>query len=144
MAIVDDRFDFTETSRRTLGRRWRDLSPAERKAFEEKFSTLLKNFYVGKLDAYAGGRVIFEKQLRKEQRAAVFTRFEQNDEKISVIYKLRINGARWMAYDMVIEGVSVLKNYRTQFHTVIEKEQFGGLMKRLDEKLHRTLHPDRK
>lgn len=141
MKIIDDRFDFTETSRRTLSSRWNTLSPADREAFVVKFSKLLKNFYVGKLDAYAGGKVVFEKQLRKEARAAVLTHFEQNGEKVTIIYRLLRSKARWKAYDMVIEGVSVVKNYRNQFHTVIENEQFAGLMKRLDEKNDRTVLP---
>lgn len=134
MEIVDNRFDFREMSRLTLARRWREINPGEKNQFVEKYSTLLKNHYVGKLNDYSGGPVVFEKQIIKEGRSAVFTHFIQNGEKFVIIYKLIKRETGWLVYDMVIEGVSVVKNYRSQFDSILRNEKFSGLLKRIDER----------
>ncbi len=134
MEIVDERFDFQEMSRLTLARHWKELGSGEKEKFVEKYSTLIKNTYVGKLNNYSGEPVLFEKQIVKEPRSAVFTHFIRRGEKIVIIYKLIKRETNWRAYDMVIEGVSVVKNYRSQFDSVIRNEKFSGLLKRLDER----------
>ncbi len=134
MAIVDQRFDFGEMSRRTLGNYWKGIGEGDRKAFVDKYALLLKNNYVGKLESYSGEKVVFERQIVKKSRAAVFTHFLRNKEKIVIIYKLVQKNETWLVYDMVIEGVSVVKNYRSQFDSVIKNEKFSGLLKRIDDK----------
>jgi len=134
MEIVDKRFDFREMSRLTLARRWEEIGSGEKETFVEKYATLLKNHYVGKLNDYSGEPVVFEKQIIKEPRSAVFTHFNLNGEKMVIIYKLIRRETGWLVYDMVIEGVSVVKNYSSQFDSIIRNEQFSGLLKRIDER----------
>ncbi|MCP4115790.1 MAG: ABC transporter substrate-binding protein [Desulfobacteraceae bacterium] len=134
MGIVDNSFDFREMSRRTLARRWQEIGSGEKDEFVEKYSTLIKNHYVGKLDSYSGEPVTFEKQIIKENRSAVFTHFVRKGEKFAIIYKLIKRDTGWLVYDMVIEGVSVVKNYRSQFDSILRNEKFAGLLKRIDEK----------
>ncbi|MBI9089185.1 MAG: ABC transporter substrate-binding protein [Desulfobacterium sp.] len=134
MDIVDNRFDFQEMSRLTLARHWEEIGSGEKEQFVEKYSTLIKNTYVGKLDSYSGEPVVFEKQIIKDPRSAVFTHFVRRGQKNVIIYKLIKRETNWLAYDMVIEGVSVVKNYRSQFDSVIKNEKFSGLLKRLDER----------
>jgi phospholipid transport system substrate-binding protein len=135
MDIVDNRFDFREMSRRTLAWHWKEIGSGEKEKFVEKYSTLIKNTYVSKLNNYSGEPVVFERQVIKEPRSAVFTHFIQNNEKIAIIYKLIKGETGWLVYDMVIEGVSVVKNYRSQFDSVIKNEKFSGLLERLDKRI---------
>ena len=135
MEIVDSRFDFWEMSRRTLPRHWEGLSAKEREVFVEKFTALLKNKYVQRLNQYSGESVVFEKQTIKNSRSAVFTHFIHGSQNFSIIYLLRQKETGWLIYDFVIEGVSVVRNYRSQFDTIIKNESFSKLLERIEKKI---------
>jgi len=135
MAIATRGFDFTEMSKRALGAAWRDLSQEERQYFEELFTKLLENAYIGKLEGYSGQEIVYQDERIKGNRAAVATIVKSSDTApFSVSYVMLQNGSDWLVYDLNIEGVSFLRNYSEQFKSILRKDKFAGLVKILEEK----------
>ncbi len=137
MALVDERFDFEEMSQRTLGRAWKELSGAERAQFQQLFADLLKNTYISRIESYSDEKVEYAKEIfgrNKEDRAKVYTNILKNGHEIPINYSLSQKGEEWFVYDVDIEGVSLVRNYRTEFGRILNKEKFSGLVKRLQEK----------
>lgn len=127
-------FDFREMSKRILGSTWRDISEAEREEFITQMTKLLENAYIGKLETYSGQTIGYVSERVKGDRAQVSTLIEDEGLKIPVHYIMTRNGAKWMVYDINIEGVSLVRNYNQQFRSILRTEDFGGLMKVLREK----------
>ena len=134
---VDKRFDYWEMSRQTLARHWKVRTPEEQKQFVTLFSKLLEKTYISKVESYCNEEVIYKDQLIKGNRAMVRTFIVKPDKEISIIYKLKNKQGKWMVYGVVIEGVSLIRNYRTQFEGIIKKEEYAGLLKRLEEKIEK-------
>lgn len=137
MAYVTQRFDFEEMSKQTLGGKWRELSPEQRKDFERLFAELLKNTYIGRVEAYSDEAVLFDKEIfdgDQQTRAMVYTKVVKNNQEIPINYKLMIKNGEWFVYDVMIEGVSLIRNYRTEFTRILNQEQYAGLIKKLQEK----------
>ena len=133
---VYQRFGFEEMARRSLGRHWRDLSADQRQAFVALFSDLLERSYVGKIEgAGAGSEVTYPREtIDDEGFASVMTVITNPlGSQIEVEYRLlqRDGDADWEVYDIVIEGVSLINNYRTQFNNIIHRTSYDGLVKQL-------------
>ena len=133
---VYQRFGFEEMARRSLGRHWRDLSTDQRQAFVALFSDLLERSYVGKIEgAGAGSEVTYPREtIDDEGFASVMTVITNPlGSQIEVEYRLlqRDGDADWEVYDIVIEGVSLINNYRTQFNNIIHRTSYDGLVKQL-------------
>jgi phospholipid transport system substrate-binding protein len=138
MAYVTQRFDFEEMSKQTLAAKWRDLSPDQRKEFIRLFSELLKNTYIGRVEAYSDEEILFDKELfdgDQQTRAMVYTKVVKNNQEIPINYKLMVKNDEWFVYDVMIEGVSLIRNYRTEFARVLNQERYAGLIKRLQDKV---------
>jgi phospholipid transport system substrate-binding protein len=137
MAEVRNRFNFEEMSRLTLTRNWRDLSPAEQEHFADLFANLLKNTYISRVEAYYQQqvKVVFKDEAISDGRAMVASVVIANGTETPIGYRLSRENGKWMVYDVVIEGVSLVRNYRTQFTRIIEKEKFSGLIRRMEEKI---------
>jgi phospholipid transport system substrate-binding protein len=135
--IAHDKFDWDEIAKRSLGLYWRKRSQDEKKEFTALLTKLLLNNYIKKvLDNYAGEKVLYDREIIDGERALVKTRIINNAEKeISVGYRLIKKEKNWIAYDVIIEGVSLVKNYRVQFYTIIRKSSYNELMKKIQEKL---------
>ena len=133
--LVYDRFDFQAMSQLALARNWKTISSQEQEHFVFLFAKLLENTYYDRLNSYSGEDVIFKEQRKKKNRAVVSSVVVRNNTETPVVYKLRSKGDNWLVYDVVIEGVSLVRNYRTQFDSIIEKEKYPGLVKRLEEKI---------
>lgn len=133
--IVEQNFDFREMSQLTLGKNWRTISAADQDRFVALFTELLENTYITKIESYSGEKVVFKKQLFKGKKAMVYSDLVRNNIETPVNYKLVNESGKWMVYDVVIEGVSLVRNYRTQFDSVINQEKFPGLLVRLEEKI---------
>lgn len=128
-------FNFEETSRRAMGRHWLPLTPQERQEFTDTFTKILRDFYIGKTDSYRGEKIVYVRELVHENRGKVQTNFFTIDQKKVVIdFSMHKVGGVWRIYDVIIEGVSMVSNYRSQFNSIIAKESFAGLMKKLSEK----------
>lgn len=135
MSIATRGFDFTEMSKRALGATWRGLSQEQRQYFEQLFTKLLENAYIGKLEGYSGQEIVYQDERIKGNRAAVSTVVKSSGTApFSVSYVMLQNGSDWQVYDLNIEGVSFLRNYSEQFKSILRKDKFAGLVKTLEEK----------
>ena len=133
--LVYDRFDFRAMSRLALARNWKTISTQEQDHFVFLFAKLLENTYYDRINSYSGEDVVFKEQRIKKNKAVVSSLVVRNSVETPVVYKLRIIKDKWLVYDVVIEGVSLVRNYRTQFASIVEKEKYAGLVKRLEEKI---------
>jgi phospholipid transport system substrate-binding protein len=135
--VSRDRFDWDEIAKRSLGMYWKDRSEAEKMEFTGLLKNLLLNSYLTKiLDNYSGQSVIFDKEIINESNLAqVESRIVNKADKSIVIgARLMKKGDTWMVYDLIIEGVSSLKNYRAQFYDIIRQSSYSDLVKRLRDK----------
>jgi phospholipid transport system substrate-binding protein len=133
---VQQRFGFEEMARRALGRHWRDLSADQRQEFVALFSDLLERSYVGKIEGTgAGSQVAYAKEtIDDEGFASVLTVITNRlGSQVEVEYRLlrRDGTTPWEVYEIVIEGVSLINNYRTQFNNIIHRTSYDGLVKQL-------------
>ncbi|OQX09346.1 MAG: hypothetical protein BWK76_22410 [Desulfobulbaceae bacterium A2] len=135
MVIARERFDFEEMSRRVLGTAWRDRSPEERRHFVERFTKLLEHAYIGRLEAYTGQAVEYLRERVKDDRAELQTTVRDQGKDIPMNYILRRQGDQWMIYDVIIEGVSLVRNYMEQFQGILQKEGYAGLLRQLEERI---------
>ena len=133
---INDVFDFKELSRRTLGKQWRKMKPEQQTEFVQLFEKLLQGVYADRLLAYSDQKIIFENEkMLKKGRAEVRTYLQTSDgKKIPMYYRLTDKSGSWRAYDIIIEGVSMVKNYRTQFREIIAKDSPEKLLEILREK----------
>ena len=134
MTSIKEGFDFKEMSKRILGPDWKDLTEEERDYFTELMTKLLENVYIGKLEGYSGQTVGYVSERVKGDRAQVSTMIEDDGMKVPVHYIMTLKGEKWMVYDINIEGVSLVKNYKEQFKSILRTEKFQGLIKVLEEK----------
>ncbi len=134
MASAMESFDFKEMSRRILGRHWRKISVADQKEFTRQMTKLLENAYIGKLEAYSGQTVSYLDERIKGQRAQVSTVVEDGSKTIPVYYIMHHKAQKWLVYDVNIEGVSLVRNYKEQFASILRTKKFPGLLKALEEK----------
>ena len=135
--IIGAVFDFKELSKRTLGKEWRKLNDAQQKEFVELFRKLLQGVYADRLLAYTDQKVVFDKEkMLKKGRAEVQTFIVLSDgRKVPIFYRLTDKSGQWKVYDLIIEGVSLVKNYRTQFRQIIAKDSPEKLLQILRDKV---------
>ena len=130
MAVAVQRFDFAEMSKRVLGKTWKTIDEQQRVYFEQLFTKLLENAYIGKMESYSGGQdVQYQEERIKGQRAVVNTVVDDNGIAIPVRYVMLQKESIWKVYDINIEGVSLVRNYREQFKSILRKDKFDGLVK---------------
>ncbi len=140
-AILTPVFNFKETSRRALGHHWKSRTDEERKEFVEVFTQVLRDIYLGKTDTYSGGKFIYVREIVKGKRGKVQTNFITSDQKKVVVdFSMRINNGTWKIYDITIEGVSMVGNYRSQFNAILAKSSFEDLMDKLYKKREEFVH----
>ncbi|MEW6426609.1 MAG: ABC transporter substrate-binding protein [Thermodesulfobacteriota bacterium] len=135
IALVQERFDFREMSQRTLGAEWRRLNGGEQDEFVGRFTSLLQNTYINKVETYSDEKVTFREHEIRGDKAVVATSVLRKGVETPVVYRMFRKGDDWYVYDVVIEGVSLLSNYRTQFSSILRKESFSSLLARIDEKI---------
>lgn len=128
-------FDLAETTKRCLGAHWQGRTPAEREEVVRLFGDLLDRSYLSKLDGYAGERVTVLGDVIDGDQAVVRTKaVTKQGTEIPVDYRMLRRGDRWVAYDVVIEGISLVANYRAQFNTIIRRSSFQELVRKLRDK----------
>lgn len=134
--LVRAKFDFRAMSQRTLGVNWKKATSAEQKRFVALFSQLLEDTYRGRIKAYTYGdeHVEYTGERIKGSRAEVDTIIVANRE-IPVSYKMRLKGNEWLVYDVVIEEVSLISNYRNSYGEIVRDEGFSGLLARMEQKI---------
>ena len=134
-SIAEDMFDFTYLSKRTLSKNWLRFNPEERKEFVKLYRTILENAYMGRILEYTDEKIVFEKEiLTSEDKAEVQSRILTDATDIPIDYRMILQDETWKVYDVIIEGVSMIKNYRTQFKEILIKKTPEELLKILREK----------
>jgi phospholipid transport system substrate-binding protein len=138
-AEIETVFDFKELSRRTLGREWKKMKPEQQKEFVQLFKELLQGVYADRLLAYSDQKITFDKEtMLKKGRAEVQSYLQTSDgKKIPLFYRLTDKSGSWKVYDVIIEGVSMVKNYRTQFREIISKDSPEKLLEILRDKVNK-------
>ena len=128
-------FDYSEMAKRSLGKQWSQLTPEEKTEFSALFAALLENSYAGKIESYNNEKIIYVKELLDGDHAEVKSKVvtAKRDEYTLDYRMIRQNG-KWMTYDVIIEGVSLVSNYRSQFGRILKAEGYSGLVKRLGAK----------
>jgi phospholipid transport system substrate-binding protein len=133
---IDERFDWEEMSRRSLARYWDQRTDGEKKEFVRLYSDLLERTYMDKVEGYSGEKVIYEGESIDNGYAVVKVKIvTKKNTDIHVHYRLKREENKWLVYDVSIEGVSLVNNYRTQFNSIILKSSYENLVKRLRERV---------
>ena len=133
---VDERFDWHEMSRRSLARHWRARTAEEKKEFVPLFADLLQRTYMNRIENYSGESVTYNGEKIKGKYSLVsVTVFTSKNVEIPAQYRLRKKGDKWLVYDVSIEGVSLVNNYRTQFNSIIRTSSYDGLVEKLKKKV---------
>jgi phospholipid transport system substrate-binding protein len=134
-AIADEIFDWQETGKRALARHWQGRSPSERAEFSTLFANLVERSYISKIERYSGERIVYAGETVEGDLATVRTKLiTTSNTQIPIDYRMQKAGDHWRAYDVVIEGVSLVANYRTQFNRIIQQSGYGELMNKLKTK----------
>jgi phospholipid transport system substrate-binding protein len=132
---ADTLFDFPDMSKRALGRHWTDRTAAEREEFTRLFTDLIARTYIGKIDRYAGESIAYVGERVDGDEASVRSQVvTAKGSQIPVEYRLHRANDVWSAYDVLIENVSLVGTYRSQFDRIIKAESFANLLRRLREK----------
>ena len=133
---VDERFDWEEMARRSLAIHWATRTAEERKEFVRLFADLVERTYMKKVEDYSGEKVLYEGETKEGGYASVRVKIvTKRGEDIPVEYHLKKEGNDWFIYDVSIEGVGLINNYRVQFHSIISQSSYENLVKRLREKV---------
>ncbi len=135
--LIMNRFDFEEMARRSLARHWKKRTPEEKKEFVSIFSELLKASYIGKIEAYTDEKITYDKEVikGKGKYGVVGTTIVTKNIDIPVDYKVILKNNKWWVYDIVIEGVSFISTYRSQYNRVILRESYAKLVQKMKNKL---------
>lgn len=143
--VANEIFDFTETTRRSLGQHWHPRTPQEREEIVRLYADLLERSYIGKIEMYSGERIAFLGDTMEGDQATVRTRLiTKAGTEIPVDYRMhRVGGDRWLTYDVAIEGVSMVANYRAQFNKIIQTSGYKSLVSKLTAKQEEGLEADR-
>jgi phospholipid transport system substrate-binding protein len=134
--IVDSIFDYKELSKRSLGRNWRRLNPDQQKEFVNLFRRLLGKAYMDRIMAYADEKVVFFKEtFFSENKAEVKSKLITKSNEIPMYYRLILENDSWKVYDVSIEGVSLVRNYRSQFKSILKDKAPSDLLQILRKKV---------
>lgn len=140
LKVVDHYFSFEEMAKSALGHPWKDQTPEKRREFTRLFRQLLFNTYVDRLQNYTGAneKVVYDSQEVSGDYAVVKTHVLYQGNDASLDYRLHKTGGEWKVYDVVIEGISLVENYRSQFSSILANESFDSLLQRLREKVQQA------
>ena len=133
--LANEAFDIQEAARRALGQHWQQRTPAEREEFVGLFADLLERTYIAKIDMYGGERLKFTDEKIDGENAIVRGKVTtKQGADVPVEARMHKKGDRWLIYDVAIENISLISNYRAQFDRIIRTSSYGDLVKRLRNK----------
>jgi len=143
--IANEIFDFGEIAKRSMARHWQPLSEAQRNEFVGLFADLLERSYISKIETYGGEKIQYTSERADGEYATVSTRIiTKNGTEVPVDYRMiKRPGDRWLVYDVSIEGVSLVSNYRTQFNKIIQTSSYNELVSKLKNKQDELLAEDK-
>lgn len=128
-------FDYQEMAQRSLAIHWKERTPAEKKEFVSLFQTLLENSYADKIESYHNEKIVYLKESVEGEYAEVKSKvMAPKGDEYALDYRLMREGGKWMVYDVVIEGVSLVSNYRGQFNRIVTGQGYPQLLKKLRTK----------
>jgi phospholipid transport system substrate-binding protein len=134
-AIANEVFDWQEIGKRALARHWQARSPQEREEFSKLFADLLERSYVGKIEAYSGEKIVYGEETVEGDQATVRTKLiTKSGTSIPIDYQMQKVDDRWRVYDVKIENVGLVANYRSQFNRIIQQSGYNDLIQRLKTK----------
>jgi phospholipid transport system substrate-binding protein len=141
-AAIGRIFDYREMAKRSMGFHWKTITSVQQNEFVDLFSTLLENSYAGKIESYNKEKIVYDKELVEGNYAQVNSRvITPKRDEYSLDYRLLREGNKWMIYDVVIEGVSLVSNYRTQFNSIINGQGYDALVKKMRTKSEEIGNP---
>lgn len=145
-AAIRKRFDFEEMSKRSLAKHWKEITDDERAEFVKIFSDLLEASYISKIEAYTNEEVTYNKETIKGdgKYGLVKTMIITKSVEIPIDYKLISRNGEWWVYDVIIEGVSFISTYRSQYNRIIIRESFASLLESMKTKLEEVKAQDEK
>jgi len=134
--LASESFDTMETAQRVLAQHWQQRTPVEREEFAKLFANLLEQAYISRIDEYGGERLTYVSEQVTGDRAVVRARITTNKgTEVPVESRLLLKGDRWLTYDILIENLSLISNYRSQFDRVIRTSSYAELVKRLQNRV---------
>jgi phospholipid transport system substrate-binding protein len=134
-AVANEIFDWQETGKRALARHWQGRTPQEREEFTKLFAELLERSYVGKIEAYTGEKIVYGEETLDGDQATVRTKLvTKSGTQIPIDYQMQKVEDRWRVYDVKIENVGLVANYRSQFNRIIQQSGYPDLVQRLKTK----------
>ena len=143
--IANEIFDFSEIAKRSMARHWQPLSEAQKNEFVGLFADLLERSYISKIETYGGEKIQYTAERADGDVATVSTRIiTRNGTEVPVDYRMIKRADRWLVYDVSIEGVSLVSNYRTQFNKIIQTTSYNELISKLRNKQDELLAEDKK
>jgi phospholipid transport system substrate-binding protein len=135
-SIYGSMFDEVELSKRTLARNWNKLNTAQRQEFVQLFQEVLEKAYVDKILSYTNEKITYEKEIKlTENQVEVQTHVITSSNKIPIFYRVILSSGTWKVYDVIVENVSLVQNYRTQFNNILEKNTPEQLLEILRKKV---------
>ncbi|MCE5335158.1 MAG: ABC transporter substrate-binding protein [Desulfobacteraceae bacterium] len=139
--IVDEYFNFDEMGKRALGRPWKEQPPEKQKEFTRLFKQLLFNTYINRVETYTGSneKISYDSEKIEGQYALVKTHAVLQDGKsVDINYRMQQAGGTWKVYDVVVEGISFVENYRSQFASILANGSFDTLLQKISEKVKQS------
>ena len=138
LSIVDEYFNFEEMGKRALGRPWKEQSPENRLEFIKLFKQLLFNTYISRVERYTGEneKAFYDSEKLEGDYALVRTHITlPGNQSVTLDYRLHQENGQWKVYDVVVEGISLVENYRSQFASILSNGTFDVLLRKLREKV---------
>lgn len=138
-AISDEMFDYVALSRLTLGKSWKKFNGEQRKEFVKLYRAILEKAYMDRILAYTDEKVTFNRELMlSKKKAEVQTTVITKSADIPIYYRVYLKDGKWRVYDVIIEGISLIKNYRTQFREILANNPPEEVLKILREKVNKA------
>jgi phospholipid transport system substrate-binding protein len=133
-AVIKDRMHYEEMARRALGTPWSTLSPRDQREFVGLFVQLLRDAFAGRMAERSDEQVVFLGEVREDAFAEVKAQMQGRKIDTPVDFRLIRHAQEWLVYDVVIDGASIVSNYRSQFTSIIRDVSYTGLVKMMKQK----------
>jgi len=139
VSILENIFDYIELSKRTLSRNWNKLNPDQREEFKKLYKALLEKVYMGGILSYTDQEVVFKRERPlSKNKVEVESKIVSGSIDISIHFRMILKSGKWWIYDILIEGISLVKNYRSQFKRILRKKSPEGMLEVLRKKVSKA------
>lgn len=132
--VIASRFSYEEMAKRSLGAQWQSLNEQQRKEFVDAFKTFLSNSYSDRITGYSGEQIQYLSERIEQGYAEVRTKIASNKAEIPLDYRMLNKDGEWRVYDVVVDGISLVNNYRGQFSKIIKTSSYEDLVEKLRKK----------